>query len=557
MRTALYLGAAFVVAVLTAVFWTPITDALAPKTTGDIFVSGPQIYTRERLVNDRYREDAWLLSELNKAPDQKFGLTMSTSVTRSDSVAVTAAATTAKPPATPTATEAPPAPADTAKPTLTPTVSIDISPQDRLNALRAYREQIRTLMIENQLDDRHDLRGNSLYRLSFDATVLPGANTQTGARITVTILPPDDLLGQPEIVGLNDVALHDRESTLSKIDDPNDPLHLNPAQSAVWQRVYARWLDSLTRRFDDSRKAIIRAYETNQFTARQYDQLLDAAKRDARPVWLAAHARDASVTKLPSAQQPAALDKLAEAALAPSKDNAAAMNNLRKLDTDNDEVQTSDAGHAAFQYEIERLIAVVSAQPSNLIPETPSQQYPDPNCGDLQQYGSLGAPPGDNSIKYDLRYLRDRVFEPQIFNTVLGLGPNTVANSTVLAQFALGLTTYGAPGPAFTFYQQRPSFVISNVKDCFPKRGLQVNHIDDSPAFFIQSDVDSIKLALPSYDPRRDIEATVAKRWTAPTDKARIDTIFVDVGLTNFIRMAGRQLDVFSYALPHPPNPTN
>jgi len=42
---------------------------------GQIFVHGPQVYTRERLVNDRYQEDSWLNKMLEESPDQKFGYT--------------------------------------------------------------------------------------------------------------------------------------------------------------------------------------------------------------------------------------------------------------------------------------------------------------------------------------------------------------------------------------------------------------------------------------------------------------------------------------------------
>jgi hypothetical protein len=51
-----------------------IRDSLF-ETTGSIYISGPQVYTRERLVNDRYREDAWLLSELDGSRNLTFGIT--------------------------------------------------------------------------------------------------------------------------------------------------------------------------------------------------------------------------------------------------------------------------------------------------------------------------------------------------------------------------------------------------------------------------------------------------------------------------------------------------
>jgi len=81
-----------------------------------------------------------------------------------------------------------------------------------LRALLVYREQIRSLMIENQLDDRHDLRGNSLYRLRFDATVLPGGNTRASAKVTISVLPPDDLFGFDKLLRENQQDVVAQES---------------------------------------------------------------------------------------------------------------------------------------------------------------------------------------------------------------------------------------------------------------------------------------------------------------------------------------------------------
>jgi hypothetical protein len=45
------------------------------------------------------------------------------------------------------------------------------------------------MLIENQLDDRHDLHGNTLYRLRFDATILPTERSESAAQIEITIQP--------------------------------------------------------------------------------------------------------------------------------------------------------------------------------------------------------------------------------------------------------------------------------------------------------------------------------------------------------------------------------
>src|SRR5215208_5002779 len=41
-------------------------EALAPQTEGTVFIETPQIYTRERLVNDRFVQESWLRDVLKK-----------------------------------------------------------------------------------------------------------------------------------------------------------------------------------------------------------------------------------------------------------------------------------------------------------------------------------------------------------------------------------------------------------------------------------------------------------------------------------------------------------
>lgn len=62
------------------------------------------------------------------------------------------------------------------------------SPIDLFRDRLAYREELRAELIENSLDDRHDLEGNTLYRLKFDATVFPDFDTSAWAVIEITIV---------------------------------------------------------------------------------------------------------------------------------------------------------------------------------------------------------------------------------------------------------------------------------------------------------------------------------------------------------------------------------
>ena len=75
-----------------------------------------------------------------------------------------------------------------AKPT-TPQV-IEDTPVEQFRDVLAYREEIRNEILENQLDDRHDIAGNTLYRLKFDATVVPLHDTSAYAMVEVTITGP-------------------------------------------------------------------------------------------------------------------------------------------------------------------------------------------------------------------------------------------------------------------------------------------------------------------------------------------------------------------------------
>jgi len=219
-------------------------------TTGSIYVSGPQVYTRERLVNDRYREDAWLLDELKRSTDLTFGF--EAHLTTKDTLTASAALNVGR--AAAAEASAAPASGNSGAPGAPTNESVEIPPFDRFKALRTYREQIRTLIIENQLDDRHDLRGNSLYRLGFDVAVLPGDNTRRSAKITVSVLPPEGLLGQSVTDATDNQALRAEEVKLAGLSNL-DGLG-GGEQKAIWERLYMRWLDSVEKRFDENRTAL-------------------------------------------------------------------------------------------------------------------------------------------------------------------------------------------------------------------------------------------------------------------------------------------------------------
>lgn len=251
-----------------------ITYLPAGTTYGEITVGKPRVSTRERLINDRLEEDAWLRLQLADTDNLQFGVQGATDIRAfsgtfakagisADSSAValyrdkqqqaladgrrqdalkdlehqialarkqkeladalagtaTTSTNTSGAPQTaassPSGSNTPPKPSleiqnqleslNTALATLGQRISsltgrgtetmpvptsATASPIDLFRDRLAYREEVRSEMIRNALDDAHDLGTNTLYRLSFDATVFPGDDTSAWAVVGVELELP-------------------------------------------------------------------------------------------------------------------------------------------------------------------------------------------------------------------------------------------------------------------------------------------------------------------------------------------------------------------------------
>lgn len=228
---------------------------------GSIFVHGPQVYTRERLVNDRYQEDSWLNGMLERSTRERFGYTASRASTSSSTRSVGLNATAGLPGAPPSPAPSQP-PLQTQPKTVNPpadglaAIEFSEQPTFRLQATRAYREQIRTMLIENQLDDRHDLHGNTLYRLRFDATILPNEGSQAAAQIEILIDPPA-LNSLPE-------AIQKGAPSLKQFNEWID----------AWRDLYFRWGSNLELRLEEEAVTRTNKYENGRFGPDDYDMLL-------------------------------------------------------------------------------------------------------------------------------------------------------------------------------------------------------------------------------------------------------------------------------------------
>lgn len=153
----------------------------------------PEVYSRNRLVNDRFRQDAWLRKKLDENPTQ--GLQGSTATSNRSNTAFSVAlafpeGTNTESKAKPQSSPEPQAPTQVQTEKTELSKALQDTPIEEFRNVMAYREEIRNEILENQLDDRHDIAGNTLYRLKFDATVVPLQDTSAYAMVEVTISGP-------------------------------------------------------------------------------------------------------------------------------------------------------------------------------------------------------------------------------------------------------------------------------------------------------------------------------------------------------------------------------
>ncbi|WP_372371082.1 hypothetical protein [Candidatus Uabimicrobium sp. HlEnr_7] len=209
---------------------------------GSLYISHPQVFTRERLVNTRIRENQWLKDQLEKKPQSTFqGLSevrnfegffnrlnttykplagevndiqkknQSQQLQRQNEIARlqhqiqvkelqeqlnNKASANPKPQSNlvpPISNTAPSKQQSEFKSSQTlPKEQIaetkaQISSLDRLHDHMAYRDAVNAIIREKQLDDTHDLRGFTLYTLKFDLTLLPGKKSSRYAMATVQL----------------------------------------------------------------------------------------------------------------------------------------------------------------------------------------------------------------------------------------------------------------------------------------------------------------------------------------------------------------------------------
>lgn len=144
---------------------------LTPTGAGIIIVDAPQIYTRERLVNDRLREADWFEAELGvtqqgAADRAKFERQQESIRKEITSKLKLISRGTSQ------ANQAASGQLASQIADAVSAATLADAPASLFEDMAEYRERIRNRLMSVQLDDRHDIDGNTLYRLNMNAILL-------------------------------------------------------------------------------------------------------------------------------------------------------------------------------------------------------------------------------------------------------------------------------------------------------------------------------------------------------------------------------------------------
>lgn len=232
---------AFVAVVEILPRWSP---PVYPFTTsGTIFVDSPEVYTRERLVNDRYDQDHWLRQKLNQLDESAFHIEERTALLLETNVALSSSKDEKS-------SEEPAQKGDLSR------ASGDLTFAQKVLVEAGIRADLRQRILENLLDDRHDLSGNSLYGFKFDTTVLLGSNTRRKAFVKIQLVANN--ISQLETESYpRDAALRRSATYEDFVEASLNPSHDLNAEFVDLAKLYDVWLKNIANRLN---RYVSRAY---------------------------------------------------------------------------------------------------------------------------------------------------------------------------------------------------------------------------------------------------------------------------------------------------------
>lgn len=233
------------VIVLLYIFWTPIKNLywLVFPPEGSIYVDSPEVYTRERLINERLNEEAWLDQQLADAAANDDFTSIENVIRQKLSLDLDEGEASGQ------------GEAEAKGSSL-------IGFNDKFRLRSASRSLIRQRIIENKLDDRHDLEGNALYVLKFDNTVISAPASGRMAQVRIEILPPD---------GVDDAAVYlDSDDSLS----PPFLSAIRGRSGYRFESVYNIWKKSIDDRINNRIRTLYNRFLLEKLTS---SALLDIA----------------------------------------------------------------------------------------------------------------------------------------------------------------------------------------------------------------------------------------------------------------------------------------
>jgi hypothetical protein len=264
--------------VLLSIGLLSLTSCCSSHGTGKLYVSHPQIHTRERLVEQRHREQEWLENQLKVANDIKttyqglrdfrefvgfyneLAVSLNPTQGKLDQLTNDAQAaglraqlwkqrtaeldayrsyiaalksdnkTTSGNPETSTNTKAenntaqPPSPSTpygtTPKDITLPNpkdlvkTQAEAHPLDLFYDRLAYRNAVNAALKSNQLDDSHDFAGHMLYELTLSISLTPGNRSQQFAQVELKLIPEKLRARIPGLVQLYDNWVKDLQTIM-------------------------------------------------------------------------------------------------------------------------------------------------------------------------------------------------------------------------------------------------------------------------------------------------------------------------------------------------------
>src|ERR1035441_4053377 len=224
-------------------------------THGTVYISHPQVFTRERLVAAREKELQFLNTSLNAQVQSTFSAAQDVRTLSAfqDSLGVTVSPTAGA--SVPSASA--PQLSDLSKMQLASPDSLvlaknlSVSAVDQFKDEMAYRDAVNAVIREKELDDMHDRDGKTLYTLKFDTALIPGDDVHQSALVKIKIEGPNT----------NDIP-----------------------------EVYRLWLQNLEARRDEDERAIASRFYRGQITAAD-ESLLTYLKRGLDDITMSATKR--------------------------------------------------------------------------------------------------------------------------------------------------------------------------------------------------------------------------------------------------------------------------